>query len=200
MSHAFSGRTLKFYSCPRSKEETSNYVGFMQLLEVVTINTSTGQEILDLGAITHVSSISTSAVFVLQPQCHLAMPLKTPAIPESNADVITSLNVEVQDHTISSHYTIYTIAFCIPVASSARMVTPFLFFSTFSMNASPALYELLTKGPLAQYRNPRSSARCRHNSNVSGVMYSSTFMWRFVGRMYWPNVTTSTLTSRRSVC
>ncbi len=54
---------------------------------------------------------------------------------------------------------IYTTAFCIPVASSANIVTPFLFFNTFSMKASPALYELLTKGPLAQYKNPISSAR-----------------------------------------
>ena len=44
----------------------------------------------------------------------------------------------------------YTTAFCIPVASSVNIVTPFLFLITFSMNASPALYELLTRGPLAQ--------------------------------------------------
>lgn len=64
--------------------------------------------------------------------------------------------------------------------------------STFSMKASPALYEERTRGPLAQYKKPMSRARWRHMSNSSGVTYLSTFKWRLVGRMYWPKVTTST--------
>src|ERR1700753_3210424 len=66
----------------------------------------------------------------------------------------------------------------------AGAVCPALFFRTFSINASPALYDDRTNGPLAQYRKPRSSAFTRQDSNASGVIYSSTFMWRFVGRMY----------------
>lgn len=77
-------------------------------------------------------------------------------------------------------------------------VNPARFFSTFSINASPALYELRTSGPLAQYRNPNSSARWRHCSNTAGGTYSCTFMWRFVGCMYCPKVTTSTLAVRSS--
>src|SRR6266536_1156145 len=70
--------------------------------------------------------------------------------------------------------------------SSATAVSLFLalFFNTFSMKASPALYELLTSGPLAQYRKPISKARCLHISKVAGVTYASTFMCRFVGRIY----------------
>jgi hypothetical protein len=32
----------------------------------------------------------------------------------------------------------------------------------------------------------------RYSSKASGVIYSETGMWRLVGRMYWPNVITST--------
>lgn len=77
-------------------------------------------------------------------------------------------------------------------------VNPARFFSTFSINASPALYELRTSGPLAQYRNPNSSARWRHRSNTAGGTYSCTFMWLLVGCIYCPKVTTSTLAVRSS--
>src|ERR1700761_6973215 len=63
----------------------------------------------------------------------------------------------------------------------AGVACPALFFRTFSINASPALYDDRTNGPLAQYRKPSSSAFTRQDSNASGVIYSSTFMWRFVG-------------------
>lgn len=104
----------------------------------------------------------------------------------------------VEVHIAGREVNRYTTAFAIPVASSPRIVAPFLFFKTFSMKASPALYELRTRGPLAQYKKPISKALCRHSSNVAGVTYSSTFIWRLVGRIYWPKVTTSTSTFRSS--
>ena len=54
------------------------------------------------------------------------------------------------------------------------------------------MYELLTIGPDATYRNPIPSAISLYASNASGVTYSATGRCRFVGRMYCPNVTTST--------
>lgn len=66
------------------------------------------------------------------------------------------------------------------------------------MKNSPALYELLTSGPLAVYKNPNSFPRFPQWSNFSGVTYSMTLRWRVVGCMYWPNVKQSTPTERRS--
>ena len=95
------------------------------------------------------------------------------------------------------HSTILVDATPSPSASAVSLFLA-LFFSTFSMKASPALYELRTRGPLAQYKKPMSKARCLHISKTAGVTYSSTFICRLVGRMYWPNVTTSTSIARNS--
>lgn len=115
---------------------------------------------------------------------HMHPPLNASEKFQSHSSL--SPHVSIRSETFSATSVIAAPLFC------AR------FFNTFSINASPALYELRTNGPLAQYRNPISSARCRHLSNTAGATYSWTFMCRFVGCMYCPNVTTSTSILRSS--
>lgn len=106
-----------------------------------------------------------------------------PGLHKGNADVevfskMQSLNTKRyalnESHAIGAYAEMPLKS---PFASAmARALFLARFLSTFSMKASPALYELRTRGPLAQYIKPMSRARCLHSSNVSGVTYSSTFM------------------------
>lgn len=137
-------------------------------------------------AIPNPSHIITARQWMHHCHCH----------PERHADRKKWSRCNTHDELLSRVER--SIFSCSVGACIMAALSPFLFLRTFSMKASPALYEDLTRGPLAQYRNPKSRARTRHCSNTSGVTYSSTFMCRFVGRMYWPNVTTSTSTLRSS--
>merc|ERR1719278_357080 len=74
----------------------------------------------------------------------------------------------------------------------------FLPSTIFLMKNSPALYELLTKGPEAVYRNPISLPIASHLANFSGVTYSTTLRCRLVGCIYCPKVRQSTFAFLRS--
>ena len=126
-------------------------------------------------------------------------PMLNAAMPSSSAPVSTTSPLANPEPSQTFSVPGISPAVRAIAVSAAPALCTFFFFKTFSMKASPALYELRTSGPLAQYRNPRSSARCRHVSNAAGVTYSCTFMWRLVGCMYCPNVTTSTSALRNSV-
>ena len=68
----------------------------------------------------------------------------------------------------------------------------------FLIKNSPALYELLTNGPDAVYKNPAFFPNCSQWANFSGVTYSTTLRCLLVGCIYCPNVKQSTPASRRS--
>ena len=82
------------------------------------------------------------------------------------------LNTDKPTHSRTSKVAVTAFNACtvVPVPSVVVVVVvAALLRSTFSINASPALYDDLTSGPEAQYKNPMSSARSRHASNSAGV-------------------------------
>lgn len=87
----------------------------------------------------------------------------------------------------------------ISVQLCSKLFALFLFWTIFLMKNSPALYELRTSGPLAVYKNPSSPPLFSQNANFSGVTYSTTLRWRFVGCMYWPKVRQSAPADLKSI-